>query len=417
MPRNLVLRVVLILLIAATNAAAGLLPDRRRAQFLKEPGYAVFPYFYNLPGIGLGYGVLGAVTNVGGSYTDLVATAFTGDADGQALGINSIHIIDRALILDAGGARLSRTTIQSYARRGMSSGKNDYSLADFRDSYFAGSRLTATFMDRRLEGYVGYYGGTAKLDALRERDGTVIALSQKSPHYDFTVAIVGARFDATDDYIDPRRGLRLEPSVWRTPRQGSGPDFYLTDLNVTAYLPLGGRSTWAFNYFRSDTHVLNRGQTDPAELGRELGLDCAAVSDDAKRAECRRYLDSLAGENANGTATSLGGYRRLRSFPEHRYRGAHIEFFGTEVRWNLTDEVKPFDIYIMRDIRTAVQLAFFYEAGSVADTYGAVWDAVRQSYGAGLRVVTASGLVYRLDLATGDEGPQPSVFFQYPWEL
>ena len=71
----------------------------------------------------------------------------------------------------------------------------------------------------------------------------------------------------------------------------------------------------------------------------------------------------------------------------------------------------------MRDIRTAVQLAFFYEAGSVADTYGAVWDAVRQSYGAGLRVVTAAGLVYRLDLATGDEGPQPSVFFQYPWEL
>ena len=46
-----------------------------------------------------------------------------------------------------------------------------------------------------------------------------------------------------------------------------------------------------------------------------------------------------------------------------------------------------------------------------------MWDAVRQSYGAGLRVVTASGLVYRLDLATGDEGPQPSVFFQYPWEL
>lgn len=404
-------------MLAAADAAAGILPERRRPQFLNEPGYAVFPYFYTLPGIGFGYGLLGAVTNVGGSYTDIAATVFTGDADGQALGVDAIHLIDRALILDIGGARLSRTTIQSFAQRGMASGKDDYSLAEFGDSYFAGSRLTATFLERRVEGYFGYYGGTARLDALRERGGAVIALSDKSPRYRFTVGILGARLDATDDYIDPRRGLRVEPSVWRTPRQGSGPDFYFTDVSVTAYLPVGARSTWAFNYFRSDTHVLSRGQTDPAELGRELGLDCAAVPDDARRADCRRYLDSLASENANGTATSLGGYRRLRSYPEHRYRGAHIEFLGTELRWNLTDEVKPFDIYIMKDIRTAVQVAAFYEAGSVADTYGGVWAIVRQSYGAGLRIVTASGLVYRLDLATGDEGFQPSVFFQYPWEL
>lgn len=417
MPRRIAWSIFLIFAFSASAASAGTLPERRRAQFLNEPGYAVFPYFYNLPGIGLGYGLLAAVTNVSGSYTDIAATAFTGDADGQALGIDAIHLIDRALILDIGGARLSRTTIQSYAQRGMASGKDDYSLAEFGDSYFAGSRLTATFLERRVEAYVGYYGGTARLDALRERGGGVIALSGESPRHDFTVGIAGARFDATDDYIDPRRGLRLEPSVWRAPRRGSGPDFYFTDLNVTAYLPLGRRSTWAFNYFRSDTRVLSRGQTDTAVLGRELGLDCAAVADEGKRAECRRYLDALAAENAHGTATSLGGYRRLRSYPEHRYRGAHIEFFGSEARWNLTDEVKPFDIYIMKDIRTSVQIAFFYEAGSVADTYGGVWSIVRQSYGTGLRMVTASGLVYRLDVATGDEGVQPSVFFQYPWEL
>lgn len=408
---------LLILAAAAVRAAAGLLPDRRRAQFLNNPGYALVPYAYNLPGIGLGYGVLGAMTNIGGSYTDISATAFGGDANGQALGIDSIHLIDRRLILDLGGARLSRTSMQSYASRGMASGRNDYTLADFGDSYFGGSRLTATVFDRRLEGFLGYYGGTARLDALREPDGAVITTASKSTRYNFTVAVAGARLDATDDYIDPRRGLRLEPSVWRTPRQGSGPDFYFTDVNVTAYLPVGRRSTWAFNYFRSDTHVLNRGQTDPGEVGRELGLDCAAIADAGKQAECRRFLDSRASENANGTASSLGGYRRLRSYPENRYRGAHIEFAATELRWNLTDEVKPFNIYIMKDIRTAIQIAFFYEAGSVADTYGGVWDVVRQSYGSGLRMVTASGLVYRLDLATGDEGFQPCVFFQYPWEL
>lgn len=88
---------------------------------------------------------------------------------------------------------------------------------------------------------------------------------------------------------------------------------------------------------------------------------------------------------------------------------------GTEVRWNLTDEVTPFNIYIMKDIRTAVQLAFFYEVGTVSD--GALWVETRSSGGAGLRIVTGSGLVYRLDLSAGQEGFQPSVFFQYPWEL
>lgn len=203
----------------------------------------------------------------------------------------------------------------------------------------------------------------------------------------------------------------------RTPRRGAGPDFYFTDFSATAYLPVGRRSTWAFNYFRSDTHVMSRGQTDPDALGRELGLDCAAVADPGRRAECRRYLDTLAAENAHGSATGLGGYQRLRSYPVHRYRGAHAEFLGTELRWNLTDEVKPFNIYVLKDIRTAVQIALFYEAGSVADAAGALWAVARQSYGAGLRIVTASRLVYRLDLATGDEGFQPSVFFQYPWEL
>lgn len=33
-------------------ADPGVLPDRRRPQFNNEPGYAVVPYMYSLPGIG-----------------------------------------------------------------------------------------------------------------------------------------------------------------------------------------------------------------------------------------------------------------------------------------------------------------------------------------------------------------------------
>lgn len=401
----------------AARASEGFVAERRRDQFPHDPGYAVFPYVYNLPGIGMGYGVLGAMTNVAGSCTDVVGTVFAGDADGGAFGVNAVHLVPRRLILDFGGARLSRTTLQSYSLRGMGSGRDDYSLADFGSSYFLGSRLTATFWERRLEGFIGYYGGAAKLDALRDRHGALILSSQSTPEHKIAAYVAGGRLDLTDDSIDPRRGVRLEPSVWRSPRQDSGPDFYFADVSLTGYVPVGRRSTWAFNYYRSDAYVLRKGETDTAVLARQQGLDCSLPPDESQRAQCRQFLDALAAQNEHGTASSLGGYMRLRSYPTQRYRGAHVEFLGTELRWNLTDESKPFDIIIMKDIRTAVQVAFFYEVGTVADDAGSLWSLYRQSYGAGARVITASGLVYRLDLAAGDEGFQPSVFFQYPWEL
>jgi len=69
----------------------------------------------------------------------------------------------------------------------------------------------------------------------------------------------------------------------------------------------------------------------------------------------------------------------------------------------------------MKDIRTAFQIALFYELGTVTDRRSELWDITRSSYGAGLRMVTASGMVYRVDFASGNEGVQTSIFFQYPW--
>jgi len=37
------------------------------------------------------------------------------------------------------------------------------------------------------------------------------------------------------------------------------------------------------------------------------------------------------------------------------------------------------------------------------------------SAGAGTRVVTSSGFVYRFDVATGQEGPEVILFVDYPW--
>jgi hypothetical protein len=44
-----------------------------------------------------------------------------------------------------------------------------------------------------------------------------------------------------------------------------------------------------------------------------------------------------------------------------------------------------------------------------------VGDIYRSSYGLGLRLISASGFVYRADYATGDEGSEVSVIFSYPF--
>lgn len=86
-----------------------------------------------------------------------------------------------------------------------------------------------------------------------------------------------------------------------------------------------------------------------------------------------------------------------------------------EYRWNLDTGLSDIDIVILQDIAQAVQIAFFAEQGSVAEEIGDLGKIVRSSYGLGTRLVTGSGAVYRFDVATGDEGQEVILFFEYPW--
>ena len=100
-----------------------------------------------------------------------------------------------------------------------------------------------------------------------------------------------------------------------------------------------------------------------------------------------------------------------------RYYAAHTLAAGTELRWNLTEEFTPFNIFVASGVRTGVQVAFFAEGGTVADLVEDLDKDWRYSYGTGVRFILASGFVVRLDLATGDEGMQPNLIFQYPWSV
>lgn len=126
-------------------------------------------------------------------------------------------------------------------------------------------------------------------------------------------------------------------------------------------------------------------------------------------------MDAFINERRYGTASDLGGDRRLRSYPGGRYKGAHTIFVGAEYRWNITQETTPFDYLIWKDVRTGIQAAFFAEAGSVAEVSSNLWNEVRYSDGVGFRLLTGSGDVYRADIAAGNEGTEITVLFDYPW--
>lgn len=412
---------LLVLVMAQDGFAetgADLVPDRRKIQFSTDRGYYVFPMPFSIPGVGVGFGAMGIGMNLGGTYTDVFGFALAGDLSGWGGGVTDVHIVPRTVILDLTSFNFGKSTIASYQKRGMETGKHDFSYIQFEEYGFSGGRLTVSFADRKFEVYGGGYLIGAQPDAVLDQNGNTLQETSGAPTYRTKVYGAGVRTDLTDDYYDPRRGVRLDVSRWWSPpASNSAPDFYRMEYSATAYFPLGKRSTWAFNYFRSDAKMTRQGETDPLKIEQERDLNC---SDPAltpqEAADCRAVVNNIIAENTYGTATGLGGTSRLRSYPEGRYLGAHTVFYGTEVRWTLTEEAHPFDIFIAKDIRTVLQVSVFYEMGSVADDRNDLRDIFRSSYGAGFRMITASGVVFRADLATGREGIETTIIIGYPWE-
>ena len=392
--------------------------ERRKDQFTTSPGYAVFPYPYSLPGIGSGVGLVGGVMNISETYTDAYAIMFGGEVKGLAVGLSEIHLIPQRLILDVGYSDISKVQFTSYSGRGMDTHEDDFRLLDLSDTVYYGGRMTATFFDRRFEVYGGWYRGASQLDSIRDKDGNIIVDALDAAREWNETTLIGTRIDLTDDYADPRRGFRFNISRFSTPPSETGPDMYVMDYNMTIYLPVGKYSTWAFNLLRSDATVKHKGETDPAILQDQQGINCNDPSLTAQQQQfCFEVINNTIANNTYGTATSLGGFSYLRSYSQGRYNGAHTQFYGTEFRWNLTDESTPFNLFIMKDIRTAIQVAAFFEIASTADLRSELGDTWRESYGVGIRMVTASGVVFRADFAYGHEGFEPQIFIGYPWEL
>jgi len=196
------------------------------------------------PGVGTGVGAMGSHEHGRQSYRSLRRAADRRHP-GRAGRRHGYPSNPRTLILDLNAINFNKASVTNYEKRGMQTDKHDYSYLQFGNYGFSGARLTATFAERKFEVYGGGYKiqGELKQDPRSQREHN---RGHPEPAH-VAERGLGARDpgDMTDDYSDPRRGLRLETSRWWSPPVNSNsPDFYRMEYSATGYIPLGKRSTW-----------------------------------------------------------------------------------------------------------------------------------------------------------------------------
>ena len=389
------------------------LPERRKDQFPDSPAHLVVPLPYSYPGIGKGFFLMGNFSNVY-ETTDILAMYVAGDAGGYILQFDELPIVNEHLFVKLYYQDIKRAQINQYDVRGIAgTGKNEYTLLDVSLARNIVGDLNLTFYDRRLNFLYQRADNEFAVKAIRDFQGNLI--TALNYHGKSTQDTLGMSLDLTDDYMDPLKGISFNLKYQNQPRnKANDPSFYVLTSKTSLYVPMLETDTLVLNYFQSDAHVTSIGNTNPVAIRQELGLNCNPLDTACLQSE-QKLVDTFINMRTNGSSESLGGKDRLRSYPQGRFNGGHSAFFGVEYRLNFKQEVKPFDYLFWKDVRTGLQVAFFGEFGTVSEKSADLWKQWRSSYGVGLRLVAASGAVYRADLAKGTEGSEFTMMFAYPW--
>jgi hypothetical protein len=405
--------VLIITFMSIANAAV----ERRRDQFGKDFGYYIYPIAGEIPGLGTAAGAGASVLNIGGNDTDFTGYYIDGDFRARGFAFLDYHLIPERLIFDVGYNDYLVAPI--VYDRGIRSNPDDVIYPKAEGNYVLG-QLTLTFEQRRYELFARLFSGRERLHQILDKDEKAFDGVDTDWHSYHPISL-GASMDLTDDRLDPRRGFRAEfSSRLPTNEDADRSEYFVNDFNLTGYIPFRRWDTLALNLFYSGALVTRKGETDFATLQQTDGLNCNQYPPGIERDDCiateQKHLNNLIANNRYGTASPLGGTQRLRSYDNYRYYAGKALSYGIEYRWNLTDERTPFDIYIAKGIRTGIQMAAFWERGSVAERNKDLFDDTRTSYGVGFRLIL-SGVVIRFDVADGDEGTQTQLFITYPWSM
>jgi hypothetical protein len=386
--------------------------DRRRVQFNKQYGQLFVPLPYSLPGLGTGLLFISNFGNIADTTTDISAIGAIGDAEFIFTFLDELFLSPELLYLQYLRAHGFKFAIQQYSSRGMNTSKNDFLYGIGNSWDLNAPTLKLTFMDRMLEIGLGINKQSGTFQKFVNPDesdptkqGETVAIFDPGLEINIANKIeFSTRIDFTDDYKDPRRGIRNSLFIDRqTAKTSSEPSFDVVTNDLQIYIPVLEKSTIVFDLQISDAYVTKKGETNLEVLRIKNGGN-------------ENLTNAELASNTNGTSLSLGGGDRLRSFPEGRFQGAHTIYYAAEFRWNYSSSGgEKLDLFFIQDLVEELQVALFFEQGSVSEAKSELGKTVKTSVGSGFRFLSGSGNLYRADFATGNEGPAFSVIIQYPW--
>ena len=390
-------------------------PERSENDAENEIGWLVAPLPIIVEGIGSGVPIAASISNVYRSTDLLMAkTFFKGDFEVSLFSISKFPVIDEKLLFSLGVTDFYMP-FRSYDR-GIDSGKEDYyqTLEKYNSNFVT---FQSQFYNQRLEFLLTYSTGGTKLEKIFDVDGNDFSNIQ-SPQRNWVDHVIGTQIDLTDNHLDPSEGLRIGLLHSNT-NYGLNElsDYAVDDLNITAYFPFFKTHTLLFNAFQSRSNITEKGLVDEDAVRNKFGLDCDLEKEAVacRNTETRR-INYWLKRNRSSKATALGGLNRMRAYSQGRFYAANSSNYVLEYRLNYSEKRTPMNWIFLGGLRTVLQTSFFYETGSVADDISRLHQKMKSSFGVGFRAII-SGLIYRFDLAKGEDGIAPTLFINYPLSL
>ena len=390
-------------------------PERSISEAESEIGWLVAPLPIVVEGIGSGIPIAATISNVYKTTDLLMAkTFFDGDFEVNLFSLSKLPVIDEKFLMSFGYTDFFMA-FRTYDR-GIESGKEDYyqTLESYNSNFLT---FQSKFFKRRLEFLYSYSEGETIINKIFDFEGNDFS-NIKSPKRNWIDNVLGTQIDLTDNNLDPREGLRI--GIMRSDTNYGVDylsDYAVNDLNVTAYHSFFETHTLLFNVFQSRSEITNDGILDEKELQNKLGLNCDLEIrvTACKEVETRRNNYWIK-RNAFSKGTALGGLNRMRAYSLGRFYAANSSNYVLEYRLNFSENVTPLNWFFLGGIRTVLQTSFFYEIGGVSDDVSKLNEKMKSSFGIGFRAII-SGLIYRFDLAKGEEGIAPTIFINYPLSL
>ena len=228
------------------------IPERRKDQNPTQPAHLIVPLPFSKPGIGEGVVLLGTVTNVAETTADISAVFVGGDADGAILNGSEVPLYSDVLFLNFALQDINHAAVNNYSIRGINNTqKNDFTIMDLSVANENNIGLNLTFYERRLNFNYSYKQFEYQVDAIKDNNGVLITTLGKPFVNSGNSERFGLSVDLTDDYLDSRKGMRLDINYQdHKAKTFNDPDYYTLDFNLLGYIPVAETDTLVLNYYQ-----------------------------------------------------------------------------------------------------------------------------------------------------------------------